>query len=219
MKYDVITFDCYGTLVDWEGGISSAIAEAARLVGVDIGTGQIMEAYLEVEPTIQAAEYRPYREILAEAASKTAKLLGWAVAAEEAGFLAASLTDWKPFTDTNHALERLKAAGYRLGILSNIDNDLLAGTMEQLTVDFDLIVTAESVRSYKPAHAHFLKARELLAGSSWLHAAQSYFHDVEPAHELGIPVAWVNRNGEQPTGVARPTGEVESLADLVEWLG
>lgn len=216
--YEFISFDCYGTLIDWEGGISAAIAEAARMAGVDVRAGEIMRAYLQVEPTIQAAEYRSYRDILGEAASKTARLLGWAVDPRDAGFLAESLPTWKPFADTNSALEKLKAAGYRLGILSNIDDDLLCATVGHFTVDFDLVVTAESVRSYKPAHAHFLRARESLTGSRWLHAAQSYFHDVEPACELGIPVVWVNRNEDSPTGVVRPTGEVRSLAELVSWL-
>ncbi len=216
--YEIITFDCYGTLVDWEAGISSAISEAARLAGVDVREGDVMQAYLQVEPTVQAAEYRCYREILAETASRTTRLLGWTVESEHAGFLADSLKGWSLFADTNPALEQLKADGYRLGILSNIDDDLLAGTLEHFTVDFDLLVTAESVRSYKPALAHFLKARESLAGTSWLHAAQSYFHDVRPACELGIPVVWVNRNRDEPTELMRPTGEVGSLAGLVEWL-
>ncbi len=216
--YEIITFDCYGTLIDWEGGISSAMSEAAKLAGVDVDEAEVMAAYLEIEPSIQAAEYRSYRNILGEAASKTAELLGWTVEPQHAGFLADSLTNWKPFADTNTALEVLRAEGYRLGILSNIDDDLLAGTLEHFTVDFELLVTAQSVKSYKPAHAHFLKAREALAGASWLHAAQSYFHDVRPAHELDIPVVWVNRNGDVPTGVARPTGEVDTLAALVDWL-
>ncbi len=216
--YEIITFDCYGTLIDWEGGISGAIAAAAKSAGIDVRQNEVMQAYLQVEPTIQAAEYRRYRDILAEAAAKTARLLGWSVKSEHAAFLSESLPNWQPFADTNPALEQLKADGYRLGILSNIDDDLLAGTLEHLTVDFDLLVTAESVRSYKPAHTHFLKAREMLASSSWLHAAQSYFHDVRPAHELGVPVVWVNRNGEEPTEIAHPTGEVKSLSGLVKWL-
>jgi len=95
---------------------------------------------------------------------------------------------------------------------------LLAGTLEHFSVEFDFFVTAQSVRSYKPAFAHFLKARDSLAGSSWLHAAQSYFHDILPACELDIPVVWVNRNREALTGKARPTGEVATLAGLVQWL-
>ena len=216
--YDFVTFDCYGTLVDWEGGISGAISAAARAVGFDIPPEQIMHAYLQVEATVQAAEYRSYREILAEAASRTASLLGWTVEPNDAQFLAESLPGWPAFADTNPALERLKEMGYGLGILSNVDNDLLSGTLEQITVDFDLLITAESVRSYKPAFGHFFAARQALSERSWLHAAQSYFHDVCPAYEIGIPVVWVNRNAEGPTAEARPTGEVKTLLGLVEWL-
>ncbi len=216
--YDMITFDCYGTLIDWEGGISKAIGEAASKAGVDLQQGEIMKAYLQVEPTIQAAEYRSYRAILGEAAAKTAAVLGWTLHQDNAGFLADSLPSWEPFADTNSALEQLADMGYRLGILSNIDDDLLDGTLEHITVDFDMFVTAQMVRSYKPAHAHFSRAREQLADASWLHAAQSYFHDVRPAYDLNIPVVWVNRNGDAPTSDARPTGEVETLAGLVGWL-
>ena len=216
--YEFLTFDCYGTLIDWENGISEAISVAARSAGVKVRRDEIMQAYLQVEPTIQATEYRSYREILGEAAARTAKLLGWTVDPEHAGFLAESLPTWKPFADTNGALEQLKEDGYRLGISSNIDDDLLAGTLRHFSVDFDMLVTAQSVRSYKPAHAHFLKARESLSGTAWLHAAQSFFHDVSPACALDIPVVWVNRSREAPAGSACPTGEVTTLVELVEWL-
>jgi len=216
--YEIITFDCYGTLIDWESGISDAIFEAARSAGVEVCREEIMKAYLEVEQTLQATEYRSYRDILGEAASGTASLLGWTVEPEHAFFLAESLPTWKPFADTNSALKQLDDAGYRLGILSNIDDDLLAGTLRHFSVDFDLLITAQSVRSYKPAFPHFLKAREALAGTLWLHAAQSYFHDITPACDLDIPAVWVNRSRDARTGQAVPTGEVDTLIGLVEWL-
>ncbi len=168
---------------------------------------------------MQAGPYRPYREVLEEVARETARRLNWPLAPDRARFLPESLPGWKPFSDTNPALERLKAAGYRLGILSNIDDDLLAGTLRRFTVAFDVLVTAEQVRSYKPAHAHFIRARELAGTAGWLHVAQSYFHDIEPACTLGIPVVWVNRKREPPSGSARPTAEVATLEGLVEWLG
>ena len=216
--YDVITFDCYGTLIDWEAGIAQAISTAARAAGVSVRRDEVMRAYLEVEPAVQAAEYRSYREVLCQAAARTAALLGWSVKPEHAEFLADSLPQWHPFPDTNDALRQLKADGYRLGILSNVDDGLLEGTLRNLSVDFDFLVTAESVRSYKPACGHFLQARKIVGGARWLHAAQSYFHDVEPARELDVPVVWVNRNGEVPSGEARPTAEVADLMGLVRWL-
>ncbi len=219
MQFDIITFDCYGTLIDWESGISQAIRDAARQDGVDIAREEILRVYHQVEPTVQAAEYRPYRDVLRHAATETAARLGWALSPRRAGFLAESLSDWAPFPETNAALERLVAEGYRLGILSNVDDDLLAATLRHFTVDFDILVTAAQVRSYKPAPAHFVRARELIGGQRWLHVAQSYFHDVEPACELQIPVVWVNRKGERPSGTARPTAEAETLEGLVDTVG
>lgn len=178
----------------------------------------ILQVYHEVEPTVQAGEYRRYREVLAKVASSCASRLGWSLAPNRAAFLAESVRNWPPFPDTNPALEVLRKLGYRLGVLSNIDDDLLAGTLEHFSVEFDLVVTAEQVRSYKPAHPHFVAARDRLRGQRWLHAAQSYFHDIVPARELDIPVVWVNRKGESPSGDARPDGEVASLESLGKWL-
>jgi 2-haloacid dehalogenase/putative hydrolase of the HAD superfamily len=212
--YDVVTFDCYGTLIDWEGGISEWFASAAADDGVTLARHDILEAYAAVEPAVEAEAFRHYRDVLAETALRVGKRLGWPLSAERACGLADSLPSWKPFPDTNPALEKLAAAGYRSGILSNVDDDLLAGTRRHFSVPFDVIVTAQQVRSYKPAHGHFEEARRRIGGARWLHAAQSYFHDVVPARALGIPVAWVNRKAEPPTGAARPDLEVRTLADL-----
>jgi 2-haloacid dehalogenase/putative hydrolase of the HAD superfamily len=211
----LITFDCYGTLVDWETGISHAIAAAA---GVTLSFPDIIRAYHEVEPAVQAGSYKSYRDVLREVATGVVGRLGCALAPDDAGFLAESLADWPPFPDTNAALERLSSSGYRLGILSNVDDDLLAGTLRHLSVDFDVLVTAEQVKSYKPAHPHFERARELAGSYRWLHAAQSWFHDIAPATELSIPVFWVNRKGEEPLGEARPLADARSLDGLVGWL-
>ena len=126
------------------------------------------------------------------------------------------MSSWKPFPDTNAALERLRGAGHQLGILSNVDDDLLSATRRHFTVDFDLIVTAQQVRSYKPGHAHFLKAKDKIGGKRWLHAAQSNFHDIAPATALGIDNAWVNRGHE--TGRVKPMYEVNDLAGLADLL-
>ncbi len=116
------------------------------------------------------------------------------------------------------ALERLRREGLVLGVLSNVDRDLFAATARRFPVEMDFVITAEDVGSYKPEPAHFLRAREEIAGQSWLHAAQSYFHDIEPACALGIPVAWVNRLSEPDPGTAQPTLVVPDLAGLVESL-
>ncbi len=216
--YDIITFDCYGTLIDWDLGITTAMCDIAESAGVKVNPKDVILAYHEAEPGIQATEYRSYADILRETAVKTASVLGFELEEKLATRLPRSLPGWPPFVDTNAALEGLKRDGYQLGILSNIDNDLLAGTLDHFSVEFDFFVTAEQVRSYKPGHAHFLRAREQLAGANWLHAAQSFFHDVSPAVELGIPVVWVNRKQEEGESGVEPTGEVNTLADLVDWL-
>ncbi len=218
-RYDIITFDCYGTLIDWNAGITQAFQTAARADGVELTGEAILSAYHGVEHLVQSREYARYREVLGQVALLCAERLGWALAPNRAEFLAESLPQWQPFPDTNRMLEKLKQAGYELGVLSNIDDELFAGTQEQFTVEFDLLVTAEQVQAYKPKHDHFEKARERIGDRRWVHAARSYFHDVVPATALGIPVVWVNREHSRPTGSAVPDAEVETLEGLVAWLG
>lgn len=215
--YDVITFDCYGTLIDWDGGIAGAFARAVAETRARLDPGRVLEVYEEIEAEVEAEPYRSYREVLTESARRVARRLGWALPEARAGFLADSLPLWIPFPDTNAALERLFKAGYRLGILSNVDDDLLAGTRKHFTVPFDPIVTAQQVRSYKPAAGHFLTARERIGGARWLHAAQSPFHDVTPAKRHGIPAAWINRK-RLVRGEPRPDRELHSLTELADWL-
>jgi 2-haloalkanoic acid dehalogenase type II len=163
---------------------------------------------------VQNEAYRSYREILHDTATRVARTLGWQYAPERMDFLAESLPSWEPFPDTVPALERLAAAGCRLGILSNIDEDLLAATREHFPVDFDIIVTAEQVRSYKPRHAHFQTARELIGEASWLHAAESNFHDIVPTNALGIDNAWINRQQQPELPGGTPTFRFDDLAAL-----
>jgi 2-haloalkanoic acid dehalogenase type II len=216
--YDVITFDCYGTLIDWENGISTAFANAAAADGRQLDRAQVLKAYTELEPSVEAEAYRRYRDVLTDTAQRVAERFKWPLSRERAVFLAESLPGWQPFADTNQALERLGAAGYSLGILSNVDDDLLAGTQRHFTATFDLIVTAQQVGSYKPAPRHFTEARQRIGGKRWLHAAQSYFHDVIPARAMGIPVAWINRKREFASDGGRAEREFHTLTELADWL-
>jgi len=216
-KYDIVTFDCYGTLIDWELGISQAFIEAAAQEGVQVDRRRVLEAHADIEPAVQAGPYRTYHDVLAETARRMAERLRW-MPSGSTDFLSRSLPAWPAFPDTNAALARLAAAGYRLGILSNIDDGLLVTSLRHFKVKFDLIVTAQKLRSYKPAPAHFVETRERIGESSWLHAAQSYFHDVVPAREHGIPVAWINRNADKPSGKARPDHEFPNLKQLADHL-
>jgi 2-haloalkanoic acid dehalogenase type II len=217
-RFDVITFDCYGTLIDWEAGIGSAFENAAASAGVDAHRPSVLAAYAAIEPAVQSERYRPYREVLAETSARVARREGWELGPGSPSFLAESLPLWPPFPDTDPALRRLAAAGMKLGILSNVDDDLLAATQKHFSVPFDCVVTAQQVGAYKPAEAHFREARRRLGNVRWLHAAQSYFHDVVPARALGIPVAWVNRKGEKPSGPARADFEVRDLSELASFL-
>ncbi len=214
-QFDVITFDCYGTLIDWESGIRNAFLEAAAEDGVPLDPAAIIPAYSAVEPKVEQERFRPYREVLMLSAAETARSLGWRMPSERGVFLPLSLPEWKPFADTNPALARLRESGHRLGILSNVDDDLLEATRRHFTVDFDVIVTAAQVHSYKPAPAHWEEARRRIGTARWLHAAQSNYHDIVPANALGIATAWINRHHE--TG-EKATFEFRNLAELTNAL-
>lgn len=219
-NYEVFTFDCYGTLIDWEGGIANAFADVARAERVALDAERALIDYHHIEPQVEAEQFRLYHAVLAETARRAVALQGWQMSEAVAQRFADSLPQWTPFPDTNGALERLAKAGYRLGILSNVDTALLQATLRHFTVPMDFIVTAQQVGSYKPAHAHFKRARTLIGDQPWLHAAQSHFHDVVPATALGIPVVWVNRKQEAlPAGGPAPLAQVPTLAALADWLG
>ncbi len=207
-----MSFDCYGTLVDWTAGMREAIALVAP-EHVDA----LLQAYHEHEPRVQAERpFRRYHEVLAEALARAAAEQSVGLGAPGTAVLAATLPSWPVFPDVGAALWALRAAGWRLAILSNIDDDLLAGTMEKLPA-IDLAVTAERVQAYKPAQAHFRRFRELADPGTWVHVAQSRFHDLATARRLAIPCVWVNRACEpEPAGVADAVVlDLDGLADVV----
>jgi 2-haloalkanoic acid dehalogenase type II len=219
-RWDIVTFDCYGTLIDWDRGLVGALGSALAADGAHLDLARALAAFHEVEPLVQAEGFRRYRDVLTETVRRVAARLDWPLAPARASFLADSVPSWPPFADTNEALERLARAGCRLGILSNVDDDLLAATRRHFTVAFEpgLIITAEQVRSYKPAIGHFETARARVGGGRWLHAAQSAFHDLAPTRQLAIPAVWINRTGEVP---AVPTGalaEFRTLAHFADWM-
>ena len=222
--YEVLTFDCYGTLVDWESGIAAALGELLAAHGLEGERERLLELYSGFEPQAQAGVFKPYREVLAEVVDRFGVHFGFVPSPAERGCLADSLPGWPLFPDTRAALERL-AARYRLAVLSNIDDDLFAGTARRLGVPLDGVITAQQVGSYKPAPGHFEAAMERLAPRErLLHVAQSLFHDVAVARGLGIATVWVNRRGEgegsatgsgaTPPSTARPDLEVPDLATL-----
>ncbi len=216
-SFEVVTFDCYGTLVDWEGGIRAAFEDLAERAEADFDVESAVELHAEIEPVVEAERFRSYRQVLDETAARIARRLGFEIPAGREHFLSARLQSWPPFSDTREALRRLSRAGLRLGILSNVDDDLLAATRRRLGVEFEFLVTAEQVGSYKPSPGHFLEARRRIGDRPWLHVAQSLFHDIAPADELGLPAVWINRKRE----ASRPDLALAELPDLTrfaDWL-
>lgn len=217
-QIELITFDCYGTLIDWEHGIYESLR---RVCGLDTqGVAELVEGYIRAEAAIEARGYQSYKKIQSATLAALAASYGFQIPEGKADALSRDLPDWPAFADTNHALTRLKSR-YRLGILSNIDRDLLAGTCRQFDVTFDLVITAEDVHSYKPAHPHFLQMLSYVGEDSGkvLHAAQSLYHDAAPAAALGISFAWINRYGQTRPRDAVMLGEFATVAALADALG
>jgi 2-haloalkanoic acid dehalogenase type II len=217
--FKLLTFDCYGTLIDWETGIRRAIESVADQASQPIDAERLYEAYLRHEAAIEAKPYRPYAQVLQDAAVAAGAELGLPETLELRRALVDSLPHWRPFDDALPSLKRL-ATRYRLGILSNVDRRLLAATLKWLPVSFDLIVTAEDVRSYKPASGHFeaMLARAACPKSDVLHVAQSHSHDVTPCSRLGITCAWINRRGESYPDGPRASFELPNLSALCDHL-
>jgi 2-haloacid dehalogenase len=209
------TFDCYGTLINWNAGIS---AELARLFGQPASM-QLLDGYHEIEPRIQSEHpgWR-YRHVMAAVLAELAADAGVALPEAEQDALGRSLPGWPVFPEVRGALAEAHERGWRLAALSNTDRDLIAASLEAITVPFDLAIVASEVGSYKPAHGHWRAFYETTKAdrSHHVHVAQSYFHDIVPASDLGIPSVWINRRREQ--GDRAPTRELPDLTGLADVL-
>jgi 2-haloacid dehalogenase len=208
------TFDCYGTLIDWNGGI---IAVLEQLWGVEQAP-KLLERYHELEPEIQAEQYRSYAEVLTLTLEALAREVGFGIPEGESGLLVQSLPKWPPFEEVPASLTEVRRRGWKLAILSNSDRDLIEASMRRLGVPFDLAIVAEDVHSYKPAHGHWERFYEITTSDRkhHVHVAQSHFHDIVPANELELTSVWVNRRGEQ--GDPPPTREIPDLTPLPDTL-
>jgi 2-haloacid dehalogenase len=208
------TFDCYGTLIDWEGGIASALAELWPAADRE----RLLADYHAVEPRVQAQRDLTYREVTRRAATAVGAIEGLEVPPGREDALADSLPDWSPFAEVPAALTDLRDRGWRLAILSNTDPDLLAASVATLGVAFDLLVTAAEAGSYKPAAGHWEHFRAELGKEPAIHVhvAASLFHDVEPCARLGIDCVWVNRQDE--TSDLPRAAELPDLTALPEAL-
>jgi 2-haloacid dehalogenase len=208
------TFDCYGTLIDWNAGISRVLEQ---LWGVEEAP-KALERYHELEPEIQAEQYRSYAEVMTLTLEALAREVGYGIPEGESGMLAQSLPTWPPFDEVPESLAELRRRGWMLAILSNSDRNLIEASMKRLGVPFDLAIVAEDVHSYKPAHAHWERFYEMTTADRerHVHVAQSHFHDIVPANELGVTSVWVNRLGER--GEPSPTREIHDLRPLPDTL-
>lgn len=222
-RFTTISFDCYGTLIDWEAGMLPVLRALLARHNCSLADPAILELYGEFEAAAESGPYRTYREVLESVVRAFGERLGFQPSPSEMLSLPESVPSWPPFSDTVAALQGLKKR-YRLAVISNIDDDLFAQTRKMLGVEFDAVVTAEHARSYKPSIRNFELALQMLGipREKLLHAAQSIYHDVVPARSLGIATVWVNRKSARPgigavrAAEGRPDFEVPDLATLAK---
>ncbi len=224
MSFEWLSFDCYGTLIDWEEGLLKAIEPFLTRAGLSSKPLEILSLYGRLESEAEK-EWRPYRQVLQEVGKALAKHLGFELLPGEEDFLVKSLPSWRPFPEVNSVLRALRKQGFSLAIISNIDQDLIAATLKHFTVPFQAVITAEEARCYKPGRAIFEKALRRLGVSKEkiLHVGQSLFHDIAPAKRLGLRTVWIQRPGRDPFGAtppaeAHPDWTISSLEDLLNLL-
>ncbi|MGI8440094.1 MAG: HAD-IA family hydrolase [Thermoleophilaceae bacterium] len=215
-----VTFDCYGTLIDWETGAYQAYQKEAERDGFTVDRERMVELFVGIQREIEGGSYELYAEVLRRTAVRSAAEMGWDLEPSRSGFLPASVPYWPPFRETNAQLERF-AKKFQIGILSNVDDKLLGATRRHFRADLDLVITAQQVRSYKPDPAHFRECqRRIEIKRGWVHIASGYAADVEPCLKQKVPVIWVNRRGEQlEPGQKKPTEEVKNLREAAKLLG
>ncbi|HUG13939.1 MAG TPA: haloacid dehalogenase type II [Thermomicrobiales bacterium] len=225
-RYSTFTFDCYGTLIDWETGILNALRPVLQRHGLSLTDDQILEQFGELESTAELPPYRTYRDVLSTVVEGFGARLGFTATDDDRAALSESVGDWPAFPDTAEALQRL-ARRHRLVIISNVDDDLFARSALRLPVAFHDVITAQQVGSYKPNldNFHFALRKIDTPVEDVLHVAQSLFHDMEPANKIGLTTVWINRRhdrpgfGTTPPASATPVAEfpdLKSFADQVD---
>ncbi len=215
-----VTFDVYGTLIDWETGAYDAYQEAADEDGFTVDRDALIPLFVDIQHEVQSGSYELYAEVLRRTAVRSAAELEWDLEPSRSGFLPGSVPDWPAFRETNAQLERF-AKKYEIGLLSNIDDKLLGATRRHFRVDFDLVVTAQQVRSYKPDEAHFKECARRIEKkkSKWVHIASGYETDVLPCLKRRVSVIWVNRSGRKlESSEKKPTAEVKTLREAAKLL-
>jgi len=225
-KYDILTFDCYGTLIDWENGILTALKPVLVNHNINLNDDAILELYAKFESDIEKGEFLICKNVLGKIMERIGNKFEFDLSSSEKDCLVESLRNWKPFPDTSESLQLLKNK-FKLAIISNIDDDLFAYSEKQIGVNFDYVITAEQVCSYKPALDNFEFAIRKIGVSpdKILHVAQSIYHDIIPAKTVGLSTVWVNRRkGKKGFGATPPASgqadlEVSDLKELVQILG
>ena len=225
-QFRCLTFDCYGTLIDWEQGILGALRPILEAYGERRSDAELLRAYADLEARLEAGEYRSYRSILEDIVRGMGEYFGFEPSPEQICSLPESLPNWEPFPDTRAALEALHTR-YELAIISNTDDDFFAATAKKLGVKFDFVITAQQAKSYKPSLNNFRVAMERsgLPAEKILHVGQSVFHDVVPAKSLGIATVWVTRRrvkegiAATPPASGQPDLEVPDLKTLADAAG
>lgn len=221
----VLTFDCYGTLIDWERGITVAMQPVLMSHGVKLDDESVLESYAQFESAAEVGPYISYREVLAACLRGFGDCYGFTPTGDELRQFSGSVADWPAFPDSADALAALKQC-FKLAVLTNMDDDLFALSNKRLGVTFDYVITAEQVHSYKPALKHFQVALEQIGPPKEriLHVAQSLFHDHVPAKQFGLDTLWVNRrhgkpgSGATPPAEARPDMELPDMWSVAEAL-
>jgi 2-haloacid dehalogenase len=213
-RFDVLTFDCYGTLIDWEAGILAALCTALEAHGVAGDDEDLLARYARHEAAIESGPYLRYRDVLSGGMTAVCRDLGFEPTADEVVAFGASVGDWPAFPDSADALARLHRR-FTLAVITNCDDDLFAASNRRLGDVFDFVITAQQVGSYKPDHRNFEVAFERIdrPRSRILHVAQSLFHDHVPAKQLGLTSVWVDRRHDRPGSGATPPAE--AVPDLI----
>ena len=225
-QFEWLSFDCYGTLVDWETGISDAVADSIASHDIKMSRSEILKLFSEVEPQIQqGGRYLEYRRVLRRVMSMIGIRLGVQFSESEMNCLVDTIGEWPVFPDTIDALRAMKSR-YKLAIISNVDDDLFAPSAAALGVELDAIITAQQCGGYKPDHKNFQVAIERMEVEKdrWLHIAESLYHDIAPANQLGVASIWINRGNAGEGGATRPTNaapdmEFPDLATLTRAMG
>jgi 2-haloacid dehalogenase len=215
------TFDCYGTLIDWEGGLGTFLYGIALREGDSAAPNgrELRERWEAIQFELVRGEYKPYKEILAESLQRWAEERRYRVTSDDGEALVRAMRGWQPFPDTRPALTRVREAGMRLAIISNTDRDIIDHSLKQLEVPFDDLIVAEDCGAYKPSEEVFRKALERFGEdpSDVLHVAFGFKYDIGPAQRLGCRTAWVNRHVESAPGEERPDHEWRDLWGLAEY--